>query len=563
MKKKEWRFSLAAKASVFVSVVILAISLAVVVNGYLIQSSIIDDMYMDWMEKIAVSCRDSFDNAIIERLVDIVLSDEFQQLRRKAVEEESAELITDYLDGIGAYEELDPMVYSMLDAYNSIEYVFSEMRDTYEMSGIYMETQRNGVTYSLVTSSGRIFRCGGITEPVAGTEAYGDNATIPSITYQVGNIWFTSSFIAIEGENGQPVARVVIDLDVDRIVVRHHRFLMRSIIFVVILTLVSIFLCIFLIRWRMVRPLRALARGTRAFSLGAREDRVIHLKIKSHDEIQDLYQEIRNMQMRIISDQSSLEKVTAEKEHINTELALAGSIQSSMLPSVAPDFTSHPEFDLAVSIRPAREVGGDFYDFFMIDPDHMVLVMADVSGKGIPAALFMMASRILVYDQAMTGLAPNEILSTVNQRICQVNRRSKMFVTVWIGILDLRSGVMTCSNAGHEFPVIRGDDGVFSVFRDPHGFVVGGLARSRYTSYEIQLHPGDVLLVYTDGLPEATDTQSQRYGLDRLTNLLNSLDNPDPDTVLSRISADVESFVGSAEQYDDLTMLCLRFHGRS
>ena len=238
------------------------------------------------------------------------------------------------------------------------------------------------------------------------------------------------------------------------------------------------------------------------------------------------------MENRIVDYTENLTRATAEKERVSTELRTASQIQESMLPSIFPAFPDRDEFDLYASMTPAKEVGGDFYDFFLIDEGHLAVLIADVSDKGVPAALFMMSSKILINYRAQLGGSPSEILGAVNAEICK-NNKSKMFVTVWLGILDLKTGVLTCANAGHEYPVVRGTDGVFRVYKDQHGLVVGALAKSKYRDYEIKMMPGDAVFVYTDGVPEAKG-----------------------------VKADVEAFTGEATQFDDLTMLCLEYKGR-
>ena len=183
-----------------------------------------------------------------------------------------------------------------------------------------------------------------------------------------------------------------------------------------------------------------------------------------------------------------------------------------------------------------------------------------MSDKGVPAALFMMSSKILINYRAQMGGSPGEILSAVNAQICR-NNHSRMFVTVWLGILDLETGVLTCSNAGHEYPILRGQDGVFRVFKDKHGLVVGALARSKYRDYEIQMHPGDAIFVYTDGVPEANNADGAFYGLQRLEATLNSAPVNDPRSILEHVKEDVAAFTGEAKQFDDLTMLCLTYKG--
>ena len=252
--------------------------------------------------------------------------------------------------------------------------------------------------------------------------------------------------------------------------------------------------------------------------------------------------------------------MTAQEERIHTELSLANRIQADMLPNKFPPFPDRTDFDIYASMEPAREIGGDFYDFFMLGESKLGLVMADVSGKGIPAALFMMHSRILVQNYAKTGLSPAEVLENVNSDIC-ANNREGMFVTVWFGILDLESGVLTAANAGHEYPILKQADGKFELIRDRHGFVIGGMENIHYRNYELKLEPGAKLFLYTDGLTEATDASSEMFGMDRTVEALNSGADGTPQQLLDRVDAAVAAFVRGAEQFDDLTMMCVWYIG--
>ena len=234
--------------------------------------------------------------------------------------------------------------------------------------------------------------------------------------------------------------------------------------------------------------------------------------------------------------------MTAEKERISTELNLAANIQKGMLPgsSALPD---RKEFDLYASMTPAWDVGGDFYDFFLIDEDHLALVMADVSGKGVPGALFMMVSKTILKNNAMMGKSVGEILSRTNDLIC-ANNKMEMFVTVWMGILEISTGKITAANAGHEYPVIM-KDRRFGLYKDPHSCVIGGMDGVPYKEYELQLEKGEKLFLYTDGLPEAANEGGDMFGTGRMIDTLNANAGLSPREILSAKSA-VDAFVGDA-----------------
>ena len=244
-----------------------------------------------------------------------------------------------------------------------------------------------------------------------------------------------------------------------------------------------------------------------------------------------------------------------------TELGVATRIQADMLPNTFPFMPERTEFDLYASMDPAKEVGGDFYDFFMVDDNRLALVIADVSGKGIPAALFMMSSKILIKNSVMTGKSPGEVLRIVNNQICE-NNREEMFVTVWLGILDLTTGQLVSANAGHEYPVLKTPDGNFEILKSKHSFVVGGMKGLKYRETEMTLLPGSKLFVYTDGVPEAEAEGEVQYGYDRFLEALNSHKDDNPEDLLTVVTKSVADFVQDHPQFDDLTMLCIHYIGK-
>ena len=249
-----------------------------------------------------------------------------------------------------------------------------------------------------------------------------------------------------------------------------------------------------------------------------------------------------------------------ETTRLDTELSMATRIQAETLPNIFPPFPERDDFEIYATMNPAKEVGGDFYDFFLIDNTHLGLVMADVSGKGIPAALFMMVSKILVQNYAMMGLSPKEVLESVNKQIC-ANNPEEMFVTVWYGCLDLMSGKLTAANAGHEYPVLKKPGESFELIKDKHGLVVGGMDGVKYKEYELQMDPGAKIFLYTDGVPEATNAENELFGTERMVKALRIMENDRPEDILGVVNAAVVDFVKEAPQFDDLTMMCVEYIG--
>ena len=310
---------------------------------------------------------------------------------------------------------------------------------------------------------------------------------------------------------------------------------------------------------RIVKPLESMTKRITGLNGSDLQFRMSD-EYKTNDEIEVLAEAFADLSGRTVQYIDHIQKITAEKERIGAELSLATSIQAGMLPNMFPAFPDRPEFDIYASMDPAKEVGGDFYDFFMIDDDHLAMVIADVSGKGVPAALFMMASKITINDHALMGGTPAEILQRVNKQICSSND-AEMFVTVWLGILEISTGKLTAASAGHEYPMLN-MNGKYELFKDKHGLAVGAMDIAKYKDYEITLKKGDSIFVYTDGVAEATDAQNELFGTDRTLEALNNLSGElSQEEILKGVRKAVDAFVKEAPQFDDLTMLGLKYFG--
>ena len=327
--------------------------------------------------------------------------------------------------------------------------------------------------------------------------------------------------------------------------------------------LVLSLLCLVLIFFYVLKPLKSVQENIRLYK-NTKDSKTVEsnlASVKLHNEIGQLSEDVIELTAELDQHMAELETITAEKERITTELGLATRLQAAFIPHVFPPFPDRREFELYASMDPAREVGGDFYDFFLIDEDHLCLLIADVSGKGIPAALFMMVSKIILQSCAMLGQSAADILTKTNEAICS-NNQEGMFVTVWLGILEISSGKLTAANAGHEYPVLKQADGSFALFKDRHGFVIGGMDGMKYKEYTLQLHPGDKLFLYTDGVPEATAADNSMFGAARMLSALNEAPEASPKELLRAVRKAVDDFVQEAEQFDDLTMLCLEYKGK-
>ncbi len=326
-----------------------------------------------------------------------------------------------------------------------------------------------------------------------------------------------------------------------------------------IIALISSVIAVIYIRLQFVKPIRKVAAEAIRF---AHENTITEPlgSLSSFKELSGLSQSIDTMEHDMVSYIDNLTAVTSEKQRIDTELALATRIQMNSVPNTFPAFPERNDFDIYASMSPAREVGGDFYNYVLIDDDHLAIVIGDVSGKGIPAALYMMVTNIMATERSRIGADPADILTGMNRTLCSRNTLD-MFVTVWLGIIELSTGLVRAANAGHEYPAVMDADGSFELLMDKHGLVVGAMEEASYKGYEFTLKPGSRLFIYTDGVPEATDPDGGMFGNERMVASLNRHKDSSLKDLLENVRKDVDEFVRGAEQFDDLTMLCLEYNG--
>ncbi len=327
---------------------------------------------------------------------------------------------------------------------------------------------------------------------------------------------------------------------------------------ILLLLVVSVFFVSRRFAKTITGPLIRLGNDARTISRG---DLSYRAEIQENDEVGDLAGNFNEMAASLSKYIADLTRVTAEKERIGAELNVATQIQADMLPRIFPAFPGRGDLDIYASMDPAKEVGGDFYDFFFVDDSRLCLVIADVSGKGVPAALFMVIAKTLIKNQAMLGLSPAEILNNVNHQLCDGNE-AEMFVTVWLAVLDLKTGRGLAANAGHEHPALmRKSEGRYELVEYRHSPAVAVMPDLRFREHEFVLSPGDRLFVYTDGVPEATNADNELFGAERMTAALNVDPDAAPRQVLENVRRAVDAFVQDAVQFDDLTMMCLEYIG--
>ena len=381
------------------------------------------------------------------------------------------------------------------------------------------------------------------------------------IYHEDGHSYGTSAYPLFDS-SASAAAFMEIDISIDEIV-NSILTLMGSIAIIFAVCMVAVFILdFFVFKKQIIRPVTELKEMSEGVvdRLKNEYDAPVITDIHTGDEIESLAHSFEDMVVSLKSYIKENTEMTAEKKRISTELELASEIQSGRLPSVFPPFPDRKEFDIFASMTPAKEVGGDFYDFFLVNENTLGLVMADVSGKGIPAALFMMEAMITIENMAAKESGPAAILDRVNQALC-ANNKNEMFVTVWLGFLDLKSGLLKAANGGHLYPILQMPGKPFEEYKDKHSFMVGVRKKTTYKEYELTLLPGSRLFLYTDGVTEARDAGDNMFRIQRTLDALNQAADGTPEELLHAVQQSISEFTKDAEQFDDLTMMCLHYHG--
>ena len=371
-----------------------------------------------------------------------------------------------------------------------------------------------------------------------------------------------TTLVPLKNSKGETVAILCVQRMMDRMVEARRPYLILIAGSAAVLMLISAIVSAVYLRRQIIRPIHKVIREAKRFAAENKPGEKLGADISYIEDISVLATSIDKMEEEMLQYIDHLTVATAEKERIGTELSLATAIQANSLPNTFPAFPDRTDFDIYASMTPAKEVGGDFYDFFFIDDDHLALVIADVSGKGIPAALFMMVTKILVNEVSQFNATPAEVLRLVNERICKHNPED-MFVTVWLGFLELSTGKLISANAGHEDPAVMRKNGDFELLKSRHGFVIGAMDAVKYRDFEFSLAPGDKLFLYTDGLPEATDLNDRMITLSGMLDALNQHKEKNPQGIIEGVIQRVNDFVGEAPPFDDMTMVCLEMKGET
>lgn len=552
--EKKYRHKLSIKFIIgFLLLGIFVIASGCIV-GYMKYTDVIEKMYNDNAYRIADTAMASIDGDMIEAYVkrihgadESTLAQVSEQIQAEAEYQEILEVLNVLREKIGAnYIYIADQTDGEGKVISTLTYLFDAENpdDAYPP---FVPGDTGAMNESFLEDSEYIYETGNRSDNYFYSHsAFGYN---------------TSAIAPIKNSDGKVVAILGVEIAMKSLLAARREYVIYVAVLGALLTSFIIVIFLAYLRRNVLIPIRVMTEETDAFVRNRTAVSEKLSEIKTKDEIERMALSVQKMQVDIRSYIEELTTVTAEKERIGAELNVATKIQADMLPSIFPAFPGRKEFDIHASMLPAKEVGGDFYDFFMVDEDHLAMVMADVSGKGVPAALFMVISKTLLKNQAQNGLSAKAVLETVNNQLCE-NNQAEMFVTVWMGILEISTGKITCANAGHEYPAVCRKDGSYELLRDRHGFVLAGMENVRQREYEIQLNPGDKLFLYTDGVAEATDAANELYGTERMLHALNGAVNETPENTLNAVKQDIDRFVGEAPQFDDITMMCLQYIGQ-
>ena len=339
------------------------------------------------------------------------------------------------------------------------------------------------------------------------------------------------------------------------------RFMGQMFLLFIVLTTVSALIGVLILRRQITSPIILIKKCAEKFTAensASKGAQPYAPPIHSKDELEDLSNSLYELEQNVVETQDQLGEISEEKGRMAAQLNIAKGIQEGVLPK---DFPDHKDFDIYAIMAPAKEVGGDLYDFFMLDDTHLFLVIGDVSDKGIPAALFMMTAKTLLRTHAQRDLDPATVLASVNDLLCDINPK-EMFVTVWVGILDLKTGILTAANAGHEYPMLRSGNEPFEIFKEPHGMPLGVMPGGKYKNYEIVMAPGDGLFLYSDGATDAINQEKEQIGISRLLELVQTTaaEDASPKGLITSVKASLDQWSEGAYQFDDITMLSIVYH---
>lgn len=548
------KFSLKIKTSLMVALVALALTCTSVIISYRVYSGTMDGHYKTLAMNIAQTAASMVDADQVKNYTSQVMKIYEQNVAPKfQTEEEWDKYFQQYrVIEDEDYTRLKQTLEKVREA-NHADSLYIVYMDPKSMTCVYVadpdktENACPAGTWDIIYEQ----NYDAMLHPEDGFPAYITNS-------EYG--WLCSAGAAIMDSDGTVIAHAMVDISMEDIMKDRQNFLMTLCAILVVVTIVLMIILAYITNRFIVKPINILmlAAGSYVSDRNSRDHEMFtaieRLDIHTGDEIESLSVTIKKMEREINTYIDNLASITAEKERIGAELNIATQIQASMLPRIFPPFPERKDVNIYATMNPAKEVGGDFYDFFLVDDCHLGMVIADVSGKGVPAALFMVIAKTLIKDHACAGAEPSEVFTWVNQQLCESNEAG-LFVTAWMGILNVETGHVEYVNAGHNPPLLAAGGGDFAYLKQKSGFVLAGMEGFLYQQASFDLYPGDRLFLYTDGVTEAMNNQEEFYGEDRLSRWLNKNRNLGLTDTLHGLRQDIYDFCDGAEQHDDITML--------
>lgn len=562
------KISLKIKAICVVLTVAVVLAIVSVAVSYNIYSQTMDEHYRTMAMNLAETEAAVVDSVMVRKLQQETM-EIYREICRRDAELPDFDHFTDE-EWESYYQEFETVVRSAAYA-DTIERLhdIAAANDVMSIYICYMDAETGKAVYivdgSTAAEACRTGNCDNIEEGNRLLMQKGIYDFPAYITNYDEYGWLCSASAAIYDKDGNVIGNAYVDISMDQVMRDRNMFLVKLVLGLAAASCLLVVLLFLAVNRTVVGPINVLASAAASFVSDKKRggadggtSAIARLKVQTGDEIEKLADSVQTMEKEINTYIDNLTAVTAEKERIGAELNVATQIQADMLPNIFPAFPEHDEFDVYASMAPAREVGGDFYDFFMVDNRHLAIVMADVSGKGVPAALFMVIAKTLIKNHAQNREEPACVFTNVNSQLCE-NNEVGMFVTGWIGVLDIDTGKLVYANAGHNYPLAIRRDGTVEWIKNKPGFVLAGMENVKYRQYEMTLEKGDTIFLYTDGVTEALNSREELFGEERL---MQAVSAPEvrvmrPEKLLPRIARDLKDFVGDAEQADDITMLAL------
>ena len=556
--KKTKRSSINVKTFFAIFILVFGTAFITILNSSIRHLTQTGLWYLDKAKRLSLANSSLFVDQDLPDYGDLIMSEEFAKVHQKAVETGNMDLIDDFIYDSDFYRIQD-------EAWRHLQ----DLEETYDMTEVILTRCEKSNACWFITSGydGRLMQ--GTEFGFTFAEREPDENGVINLVMQVvdrtGDKYYpyhdffilaASPIITVEDNESYWLVSIG---NTTPMVLAFIDYLKSMGLLLLVVTVIISLAGMLVIRSFITSPIIRLKKNAQVFAKENSADhpaKPYHTHIESNDELEDLSDSLYDLEVSVVTTQDELKKFSEERGREKAQLSIAKDIQYGVLPNVFPD---EEAYDIYAMMRPAKEVGGDLYDFFRVGDDHLILVIGDVSDKGIPAALFMMTSKTLLKTYAQMNTDPASILKSVNDILVDSNPAG-MFVTVWLADLNLKTGLLTAASAGHEYPMFRFGDGQFEVYRDPHGMVLGCVGNRVYQNYEIQLHPGDRILVYSDGAPDAVNPDGVHYGLDNLLSAVQTASAAeDAKGLIEGVITQIDAYSKDAPQFDDITMLALDY----